>query len=98
MQPVAHRRRAPADQSTVPARLGTGSSTYSVVQPRGASDGSLSEGTVTSRDGSGISRPCVDQRVEGAVPGLAEVDVVVARSRSRHGPRAPTCQTTAEGE
>ena len=49
---------ASVDQLMVPLRLGAGSRTYSVEQPAGAIVESSSEGMVTSRDGSGISRPC----------------------------------------
>ncbi len=38
---------------------------------------------MTRRDGSGISTPAVDDRLEGAVPVVAEVDVVVAQVRRR---------------
>ena len=62
-----------------------------VVEPAGAAVGSVTDGTVTRRDGSGISTPAVDDRLERAVPVVAEVDVVVAqvrrgRARGAHVP------------
>src|SRR5215204_3663810 len=49
--------RASVVQLMEPLRLGTGSKTYKVEQASGAVVESSSEGMVTSRDGSGISRP-----------------------------------------
>ena len=43
-------------------------------------EGSCSEGTLTSSDGSGIRTPSRRMRAEGPVPVLAEVDVVVLGS------------------
>ena len=77
---------------------GTGSSTYIVVDPAGAAVGSVTVGTVTRRDGSGISSPRSMIASKAPSQSVAEVDVVVAQVRRRGHPRRPTCHTTAEGE
>ena len=76
---------------------GTGSRTYIAVRPSGAASGSLTLGTVMSRDGSGM-------RVPRPMSASKDCDhcrpkwMLWWRTRGSGLPVAPTCQTTAEGE